>query len=64
MKQRVRFKKVLDDYCNHLLERFKNGGKYIDKNNCDESSKEYIAYKNIIKELSQVELLLNYYKNV
>lgn len=64
MKQRVRFKKVLDDYYSHLLERFKNGGEYVDKNNCDESSKEYIAYESIINELSHVELLLNYYKNV
>jgi len=64
MKQRVRFEKVLDDYYNHLLQRFNNGGEYIDKNNCDEGSKEYKAYKSIIDELSQVELLLNFYKNV
>ena len=64
MKQKKKKKKVLDDYYSHLLERFKNGGEYIDKNNCDESSKEYIAYESIINELSHVELLLNYYKNV
>jgi len=64
MKQRVRFEKVLDDYYSHLTQRFNNGGNYIDKNNCDEDSKEYIAYRNIIKELSQVESLLNFYKNV
>jgi len=64
MKQRVRFEKVLSDYHEHLTQRFNNGGDYIDKNNCDVCSKEYIAYQNIIKELSQVESLLNYYKNI
>lgn len=64
MKQRVRFEKVLEDYNNHLLERFKNGGEYVDKNNCDEGSKEYKAYELIINELSHVEALLNYYKNI
>lgn len=62
MKQRARFEKYLDDYYNHLIERLKNGGSYIDKNNCNESSKEYKAYESIIKELSQVESLINYYK--
>lgn len=62
MKQRVRFEKELNNYYNHLLERFENGGNYIDKNNCNESSKEYKAYESIIKELSQVESLINYYK--
>jgi len=63
MKQRDIFKKSLTKYHEYLTQRFNNGGDYIDKNNCDESSKEYIAYRNIIKELSQVELLLNFYKN-
>lgn len=62
MKQRVRFEKYLDDYYKHLLERLENGGNYIDKNNCNESSKEYKAYESIIKELCQVESLINYYK--
>lgn len=62
MKQRMRFEKVLTDYYKHLLERFKNGGDYIDKNNCNESSKEYKAYESIIKELSQVESLIDYYR--
>lgn len=64
MKQGVRFEKVLDEYYGHLLERFKNGGEYVDENDCDEGSKEYKAYESIIKELSQVESLINYYKNV
>ena len=64
MKQRDIFKKSLIKYHEHLTKRFNNGGDYIDKNNCDKDSKEYIAYRNIIKELSQVELLLNFYKNV
>lgn len=63
MKQRVRFEKYLNEYYNHLLDRFENGGKYIDEHNCREGSKEYKAYESIIDELSQVELLLNYYKN-
>lgn len=63
MKQRARFEKYLNEYYNHLLERFDNGGKYIDKHNCREDSKEYKAYESIIDELNQVELLLNYYKN-
>lgn len=63
MKQRMIFEKELNNYYNHLLERFGNGGKYIDEHNCSEDSKEYKAYKSIIDELSQVELLLNFYKN-
>ena len=52
MKQRMIFEKELNNYYNHLLERFGNGGKYIDKHNCREDSKEYKAYKSIIDELS------------
>lgn len=62
MKQRARFEKYLNEYYNYLSQRLEKGGNYIDKNNCDESSKEYKAYESIIKELSQVELLLNYYR--
>ena len=53
MKQREIFEKVLEDYYSHLLERFKNGGEYVDKNNCNEGSKEYKAYEWIINELKK-----------
>lgn len=62
MKQRERFKNELDNYYKHLLQRFENGGNYIDKYNCNENSKEYKAYESIIHELSHIEMLLNYYK--
>ena len=63
MKRRFQFEKELNAYYNYLLERFNNGANYVDEHNCDKDSKEYKAYESIIKELSQVELLLNYYSD-
>ena len=63
MKRRFQFEKELNAYYNYLLKRFNNGANYVDEHNCDKDSKEHKVYESIIKELSQVELLLNYYKD-
>lgn len=63
MKEKEKFICNLNKYYNHLLDRFDNGSKYVCnmKNNIY-GTREYVAYENIIKELSEVEKLLNYYK--
>lgn len=61
MKIKEQFISYLNKYYNHLNTRLIKGGEYIDNHNCTTDSKEYKAYENIIKKLSQVELLLNFY---
>lgn len=62
MNQRDMFKNSLIEYYKYLLKRFENGSNYLDQHDCKENSKEYIAYQNIINELSHIETLLNFYK--
>lgn len=53
MKERERFINELNRYHEYLTTRFNNGSNYVDSH--PEDIKSYIAYENIIKELSHVE---------
>lgn len=59
MKERERFIKELNRYHEYLTTRFNNGSNYVDSHPDD--IKSYIAYENIITELSNVEELVDYY---
>lgn len=59
MKERERFINELNQYHEYLTTRFNNGSDYVDSH--PEDIKSYIAYENIIKELSHVEKLVNYF---
>lgn len=59
MKERERFINELNQYHAYLTTRFTNGSNYVDSRPGD--IKSYIAYENIIKELSHVEKLVNYF---
>lgn len=59
MKERERFLNELNRYHEYLTKRFNNGSNYVDSHPDD--IKSYIAYENIITELSHVEKLVNYF---
>lgn len=59
MKERERFINELNRYYEYLTTRFNNGSNYVD--NYPDDIKSYIAYENIITELSHVEKLVNYF---
>lgn len=59
MKERERFINELNRYYEYLTTRFTNGSNYVDSRPDD--IKSYIAYENIITELSHVEKLVNYF---
>lgn len=59
MKERERFIKELNRYHEYLTTRFNNSSDYVD--NHPDDIKSYIAYENIITELSHVEKLVNYF---
>ena len=60
MKNKVKFIKELNSYRSHLEKRLDAGAKYIDENNCM-NDKYYNTYAEIIKELSHIQTLVNYY---
>lgn len=62
MKERERFINELNRYYEYLTTRFNNGSNYVD--NHPDDIKSYIAYENIITELSHVEKLVNYFLNI
>ena len=61
MKERMKFQKALNDYCNHLIIRFNRGADYIDKHNDDAKGiKEF----NLIKEeLKLIESMIILYED-
>ena len=60
MKERNKFKKVLNDYYKHLLIRFNRGSDYIDKHNDDAAAiKEFYLIK---EELKLVESMIILYE--
>lgn len=59
MKERERFINELNQYHEYLTTRFTNGSNYVGSHPDD--IKSYIAYENIITELSHVEKLVNYF---
>ncbi|WP_297136164.1 hypothetical protein [Terrisporobacter sp.] len=65
MKEKSKFINSLRNYYNHLLQRLDNGTEYLNKlvDEVDDiyNTKEYIAYENIIQELSKVKELIDYY---
>lgn len=65
MKEKDKFTNSLIKHYDHLLQRLDNGTEYLNKL-VDEvgdiyNTKEYIAYENIIQELSKVKDLIDYY---
>lgn len=65
MKEKNKFINSLINYYNHLLQRLDDGTEYLNKlvDEVDDiyNTKEYIAYENIIQELSKVKELIDYY---
>lgn len=65
MKEKNEFINSLIKYYNHLLQRLDDGTEYLNKlvDEVDDiyNTKEYIAYENIIQELSKVKELIDYY---
>lgn len=65
MKEKNKFTNSLIKYYNHLLQRLDNGTEYLNKliDEVDDiyNTREYIAYENIIQELSKVKELIDYY---
>ena len=65
MKNKNKFINSLIKYYNHLLQKLDNGTEYLNKlvDEVDDiyNTKEYIAYENIIQELSKVKELIDYY---
>lgn len=65
MKEKSKFINSLRNYYNHLLQKLDNGTEYLNKlvDEVDDiyNTKEYIAYENIIQELSKVKELIDYY---
>lgn len=57
----MEFQGVLFKYYNQLVERFNNGFEYLENNPNDERAIR--LYEDLIKETSEVERLVNYYKN-
>ena len=60
MKERIKFKKALNDYYKHLLIRFNRGSDYIDKHNDDVISIE--EWKLIKEELKLIESMIILYE--
>lgn len=64
IKARQKFSNQLEQYYEHLLERLDKGSEYLNNMKGDVyNSKEYGVYENLIEETSEVEKLLNYYKD-
>ncbi|MGL5764211.1 MAG: hypothetical protein ACRCX8_01090, partial [Sarcina sp.] len=64
IKARQKFVSQLEQYYEHLLDRLGKGSVYLNNMKGDVyNSKEYKIYENLIKELSEVEKLINYYKD-
>lgn len=65
MKEKNKFINSLINYYNHLLQILDDGTEYLNKlvDEVDDiyNTKEYIAYENIIQELSKVKELIDYY---
>lgn len=59
MKERGEFMKVLNNYYNHLLKRFKNGSDFCSKNPNDKKAMQ--VYEGLIKELAIIEGVKNFY---
>lgn len=57
----MEFKNILLEYYSQLVERFNNGFEYLENNPNDERAIR--LYEDLIKETSEVERLVNYYKN-
>ena len=66
-QEKVNFTESVLDYYKFLQNRFNNACEYIDKMvekyTVDEveNSKEYRAFKDIMKELSEIEVMINKY---
>lgn len=60
MVRQKRFIRELQSYHDHLVDRFNKGGDYVDSHPDDQ--KAIRLYNDIIKELAEVEKLLNTYK--
>ena len=65
MKDKNKFINSLIKYYNQILKKLDNGTEYLNKlvDEVDDiyNTKEYIAYENIIQELSKVKELIDYY---
>lgn len=57
----MEFQNILLEYYSQLVERFNNGFEYLENNPNDERAIR--LYEDLIKETSEVERLVNYYKN-
>ena len=55
------FKKYVEEYYNHLTDRFEKGSNYVDNNPDD--AKAYELYLEIIQEMKLVQSLINFYEN-
>ena len=60
MKERNKFKKVLNDYYKHLLIRFNRGSYYIDEHNDDVAAIK--EWKIIKEELKLIESMIILYE--